>query len=1010
MRLKLRSLHSDALSAALLLGGLWLLAAFAAHRLQVHVESQFAAQQFKAAGNVADAVAQGLLYRATELRQLAKRIPPGWSSQGMVDERLLVRHGRPFGERVLLLSWQGGTLASTLAWDSDVILIENDLLAAARTRPEVAIGLVAGTLPETVRRVVLAVSIADGDRPNAGILLASITPDDPLVFGALGHAATGGLNAAVISPSRRSLIAATQGTHGTQGTQAGRQIGGMPMPRDDTANLVEVDRHGELLSSRRIAGSDWYVMLSTSASELAAVTHSSSWLVYGAALLLSVAGGLLFRGKLSGKAINPASLQEDGMEGMGGDQDISQQKRERDELRKFALAVEQSPVSIVMTDLDGRIEYVNPAFTRVTGYTREEAIGQNPRILQSGETEAATYLDMWAHLTRGRQWQGILKNRRKSGELIWEEITIGPLVDAGGKTTHYIAVKDDVTRRREAELVLQDYQHNLEQMVEQRTRELQAALDSAKLAERSKDEFLANMSHEIRTPLNAIIGMAGLALRSVADPRQKNYFEKIHDSGEHLLGIINDILDLSRIVAGRMPLESEVFSLEGQICRMFNVIETRVREKGLQLKLDIATDVPTYVVGDALRLNQVLMNLLGNALKFTVSGAIRLAVRKLTVDEESWLLEFSVSDTGIGMTREEIDRLFKPFSQADASITRKYGGTGLGLAISVNLVEMMGGTIAVDSTKGQGSTFRFTLRLGVAETEAGIDDVTGSAWERIEESWQFVDVRVLVVDDQPLNRMLAEELFAIVGISTEQAEDGWQAVELVRESPIGKFDLVLMDIQMPRMDGIDATRHIRALPHGADLPIIAMTAHVMDDERKRCVAAGMNDHIGKPFKPIDLINVIAAWLPDDKKRRIQGADAHEIAHSQMPVLPGFDVVAALDRFRNNQIKYRGWLRNFVETQGAAANEIAEHLQARSVMKAEMRVHLIKGQAGMLGITAVFGAAAELEAVLKRGEDPSATLGKFAEAMRVASETIRQCLAIEQFRGPAVAREKNRTTA
>jgi PAS domain S-box-containing protein len=321
------------------------------------------------------------------------------------------------------------------------------------------------------------------------------------------------------------------------------------------------------------------------------------------------------------------------------------QKQQDEALLKYERAVEQSPVSIVITNPQGIIEYVNPAFTRITGYSFAEALGQNPRILQSGETSPATYGEMWGHLTSGRLWRGVLKNRRKDGTFIWEEVVIGPLADAEGVITHYIAVKEDISARRDAELALAGYQHNLESMVEKRTQDLALALEEARVAERAKDEFLANMSHEIRTPLNAIIGMSGLALRTALDERQKDYVEKIHDSGEHLLGVINDILDLSKIAAGRMTLESEDFALAEQVQRVLAVLETRAGEKGLALACAIAPEVPTYIKGDALRINQILMNLIGNAVKFTEAGVIKVGIESVESNAKTILLRFTVKET-----------------------------------------------------------------------------------------------------------------------------------------------------------------------------------------------------------------------------------------------------------------------------------------------------------------------------------------------------------------------------
>ncbi|HNC22358.1 response regulator, partial [Accumulibacter sp.] len=376
-------------------------------------------------------------------------------------------------------------------------------------------------------------------------------------------------------------------------------------------------------------------------------------------------------------------------------------------------------------------------------------------------------------------------------------------------------------------------------------RALQAALEAAKIADRVKNAFLANVSHELRTPLNAVIGLSALALNHNDASRQREYLEKIRDAGQTLLAIINDLLDLTKIAAGEMRLEKTPFSLRKTVARALSVIGHHAIEKGLNLESRIDERLPEWLVGDPLRIEQILLNLLNNSLKFTETGwiVVRIAIEDLDAQQAGLLIE--VEDSGIGMSESEIARIYQPFVQADPSITRKHGGTGLGLAICKQLAEGMQGSIEVSSQPGQGTCFRVRLRLGVttaSECPTGEDPAVAA-----DPPAHYPEARVLVVDDQPLNRELVFELLGSVGIVPRFAENGQQAVDILREAGAQAFDLVLMDIQMPVLDGLAATRRIRALPGFATLPIVAMTAHTMVHEKEVYLAGGMNDHLGKPF-------------------------------------------------------------------------------------------------------------------------------------------------------------------
>ena len=430
------------------------------------------------------------------------------------------------------------------------------------------------------------------------------------------------------------------------------------------------------------------------------------------------------------------------------------------------------------------------------------------------------------------------------------------LADLGGEQC-ILAHVTDITERKRAQAELEQHRNHLEELVFSRTTELATARDAAEAANRAKSVFLANMSHELRTPMNAIMGMTGLALRRANDPLQADWLEKSMGASRHLLGVINDILDISRIEAERMTLEEKDFSLPEVIAEALRMLDDAARAKGLKLVSEVAAEIPPRLCGDAMRLRQILLNYLGNAVKFSESGEITVRAHVVEGDSRSLLLRIEVCDRGIGISDEQQSRLFHAFTQADDSMTRKYGGAGLGLIISRRIARLMGGDTGVTSREGQGSTFWVTIRLrrssAAAATAAPADHE--SSRERL--AADFAGRRVLIAEDEPVNRDVAVYLLEDAGLPADVAADGWEAVSMADG---GAYDLILMDMQMPVMNGLEATRAIRALPGMAHIPIIAMTANAFDEDREACLAAGMNAHIGKPFLPQAFYAELLRWL------------------------------------------------------------------------------------------------------------------------------------------------------
>jgi len=905
-------------------------------------------------------------------------------------------------------------------------------------------------------------------------------------------------------------------------------------------------------------------------------------------------------------------------------EDITERKQAEEELQKLSSAVEQSQVSVVITDPDGTIEYVNPKFTKISGYSFEEAIGQNPRVLNAGIQSPEFYKEMWDTIKAGRDWQGAFANRKKNGDIYWENINISPLRTKENQITHFVAVKEDISERKLAEEALRESEEMLskitssalnaiimlasengqisfwneaavkifgwtaqevigkklsdliipkqyqQQHVEglkrfsqtgegpmigqsteitalnrdreefpielhlssvklkdhwhaiglitditdrkQAEQEIKKAKEIAEEATQAKSDFLANMSHEIRTPMNAVMGMAHLAMKTDLTPKQRDYLNKIQTSANALLGIINDILDFSKIEAGKLDMEAVDFQLEDTLDNISTLVGIKTQEKGLELLFKTDPSVPTALVGDPLRLGQILINLSNNAVKFTNTGEIVVSTELVKKDKAQVALKFSVRDSGIGMTAEQVAKLFQPFAQADSSTTRKYGGTGLGLTISKRLAEMMGGEIWVESEQGRGSTFSFTANFGLGKEKAkkrfkpsqdlrgmkvlvvddnatsrgifqemlesfsfevtlatsgqegltelekaseskpfelvimdwkmpGMDGIEasrriknhtglskippivlvtaygreevihqaeevgleGSLLKPVNSSMLFDTVMqafgeavpetsriaqrhekeaealkhirgacVLLVEDNEINQQVAKEILEGAGLNVTLANNGQEAVNAVKEN---EYDAVLMDVQMPVMDGYTATREIRKDNRFKELPIIAMTAHAMAGDEDKSLESGMNGHVTKPIDPDQLFATLQKWIKPAAERtavqKLPVLDAPPKPGQAVPdgdelpeSLPGFDLAAGLSRLMGNKRLYRKLLVDFGTNYGGVADEIREALAARDFNRANSLVHNLKGLSGNLEATEIQTAAVEMEKLVK----------------------------------------------
>jgi len=676
--------------------------------------------------------------------------------------------------------------------------------------------------------------------------------------------------------------------------------------------------------------------------------------------------------------------------------DVTERIAAEAQLRQLSQAIEQSTESMVITNTDAEIEYVNSAFLNASGYTRDEVIGRNPRILSSGKTPRESYQSMWAALTAGKPWKGELSNKRKDGSEYVEFAHIAPVRDRDGRISHYLAIKEDITQRKQLAVELDRYRSNLELMVAERTRQLTEAQAQAEAANRAKSDFLANMSHEIRTPMNAIVGLTYLIRRDALVPQQLRRLDQIDTASRHLLAIINDILDLSKIEAGKISLEHSDFHLSSVLDNVRSVIAESARAKGIAIEVD-SDSVPLWLRGDPTRLRQALLNYAGNAVKFTPAGTIWLRARLISQSDGALIVRFEVQDTGIGIAADVLDRLFQPFEQAESSTSRKFGGTGLGLAITRRLSAIMGGEAGAYSEPGGGSTFWFTARMerghGVVPASTDVE-VVGAEHEL---RANYSGARVLLAEDNAINREVALELLHATGLEVETAGNGREAVEKVQTQ---RYDLVLMDVQMPEMGGIEATRAIRALPQFGAVPIVAMTANAFDDDRRACLAAGMNDFVAKPVDPANLYRTLLRWLP---KRSGTSAAMPAVAAVESEETPddsetmsvlsqiaGLDPARGISVLRGDAKAYARLLQRLVADHVDDSSQLTNKITGGQHDAAREIVHTLKGAAATLGAVQLQAAAAALETALREGH-PEAELGALLVALASELGSLRKGL-------------------
>ena len=857
---------------------------------------------------------------------------------------------------------------------------------------------------------------------------------------------------------------------------------------------------------------------------------------YETELKMRRSDGSLFWVHFSGRAVDKTNLTHGTVWVV---MDISARRQLEEDLSKSEQHYRQLINNVtegILVVQDGRIVFANPRVQSLTGYTAEQ-LAQMSFITAIYPEDRPMVIDHHTRRLRGEvveQYYHFRIENNLTRSIICVELS-AVLIDWEGRSAT-LSFVSDITQRKFLESQLKE---SMAEQIRLQTLQMQNELKEAEMARRHAEEtteaksmFLANMSHEIRTPMNAIIGMAHLALRTDLDAKQKDYVEKIHKAGISLLGIINDILDFSKIEAGKLNIEQVDFNLDDVLNNISAVTTDKADEKGLEFLFRAPPDIPRYLNGDPLRLGQVLINLINNAIKFTEQGEIYVNCHMLEMSAGKVKLSFEVRDTGIGMTEEQAQKLFRPFSQADESTTRKFGGTGLGLSISKGMVELMGGEISLDSEAGRGTSVRFSSWFGIAQpsvqhqvvpgaingmrllivddnpaaaeilqeilielpvdidvvdsgaaalqavrecnlthpygvifTDLRMPEMDGlelitylkrdgslqpapltvlvSAHGREEVSYRedialpdgfltkpvnastlvdclvelfsstsyaipnnhgilvpkYANLRVLLVEDNEINQQIARELMEAAGVAVDIAGNGRVAVEMVRNAGPDYYGVVFMDVQMPEMDGHEATRHIRANPIFDGLPIVAMTAHAMVEERELCFASGMNAHLAKPISPKELYHAISHWCPDH-------VSGNSFDNLQLPMqeggnslrIEGIDVEEGLSRTLGNRPFYLELLSRFCDDQRNVIDHITAALEAGDNLLAERLAHTLKGVAGLIGAKTIQPLATELELKLHGDAevvDLQPLLSECAEKMHATVNAIDQVLALEK---------------